>query len=338
MHSTKLRPLLLALFALSVATGSLSLAACGGDDDASVAPDATPATPDATPVVPDAGTGIALSDIAARLDQAYCDLDLRCHIAVSRDACLQGQTEYNPIPQLVADVPTGRVDYHADRAQACLDAVAASDCSFTTLTTMSEACRAIFTARVALDGSCFENEECTSGLCNSICGPDACCAGTCEASYFAPVGGPCSTTDDCQYDGYCPATSGGSATCVARLEQGATCIAGSDTCQLGLVCDGTCTRLPARGEACTPGAFLPCSAFDDFCAAASATCVERGLPGDACPADDDTGCVNYARCVNGTCLALALEGEDCTHNECYRGLDCGPASRCVKRPADPICE
>jgi hypothetical protein len=338
MHSKTFRPLLFSLFALAAGAASLSLAACGGDDDGPVSPDAAPGTPDGATATPDAATGVPLSDFSAQLDHAYCDLDVRCRFAVSVDACLQGQTEYNPIPQLVAVVAAGRADYHADLAQPCLDAIAASDCSLTTLTTMSEACSAVFTAKVALGGTCFADEECLSELCTRGCNAGTCCAGSCDANPYGPPGATCNTTDDCDYQGYCPASSTGVATCVARLEEGAACEAGSDTCQFGLTCDGTCKRLPAHGESCMAGVFLPCSDVNDLCDPATAKCVARPLPGEACNADQGVDCVNYARCVIDTCVALALEGEDCAHNECYRGLTCGPDTKCVKRPADPICE
>jgi hypothetical protein len=331
MLSTATRSMLASLV-LVLACG---LAACGGDDG----PD--PAAPDAGPVVvPDAAPGgVPLAEFSDRIDQVYCDLDVLCRIAPSREACLQGQTDHNPIPQLVAGVAAGRATYDGVAAQGCLDAAhAVTTCDLALLGAMSEACDAVFTGKVAVGATCFVDDECVTGSCDtSSCTDDTCCAGACQADIIVGLGEPCSAGVFCDYDAYCPSEEGG-AVCTARLHEGEACAAGSDSCGFGLICDGTCKRLPARGEACDRNVFEPCSVFGDICDATSHTCVAARLPGEACSADVPADCVTYAECVGDTCVAAAVEGEDCTSTACYRGLTCGPESKCVKRPADPICE
>lgn len=168
---------------------------------------------------------------------------------------------------------------------------------------------------------CLQSQDCHSGICSgsqsvqSVCGVCACgngCAanevcsidldgGTCVPAPAGP-GAPCSSDGDCAST-LCIASDAGGA-CAPYVDAGGSCAPPSAICNTGLYCD--------LGQRC-------------------AAAVRVGY-GAACGYPLDGGiwtfCTTGADCVNGACVAPAVEGEECDPGS---GVSCLFPAKCVER-------
>jgi hypothetical protein len=114
-----------------------------------------------------------------------------------------------------------------------------------------------------------------------------------------------------------------------------------DLCASGAFCLGTpgrdpqgvCGRAPAEGEACD---LTPCDLQTDFCDT-TMKCAPKIPVGGACSLGG--GCVDYANCIAGSCVARPVAGgacDDATGSYCLGFLQC-TAGSCVVRPPPPAC-
>lgn len=277
--------------------------------------------------------GIDIGDYQDEASDARCEYLTRCGLFPSVETC-KARFEVT-IPQstsIVAAVNAGKVKYDEDLAEDCIDSLRDASCS--QRANLDSSCDEIFTGTIANGGTCAFDDECVSGSCATTDCTMACCPGTCVATEPEPkIGEMCDFF--CEDGAYC----GGDNTCHAELPLGAACdapfaCAGDAYCAgRSSMMTGTCTRLPATGEACTE----QCSHIGDYC---DGTCKRVGNLGDACANDDQ--CSFYYRCDETTMKCaeemapmLLPDGSMCTSsvqcNSRYCGNDnlCGPVPECI---------
>lgn len=186
---------------------------------------------------------------------------------------------------------------------ACLDS---SECAEGS-TCLGRECR-----RLGLAG-----ESCTGGLC----APSAYCDVSSGCVARVDQGEPC-TGEQCMADSVCDPLS---RTCVpATVTAGNACVP-AQACPSGQAClvnetqDSVCQPLRSLGAACLDSSEcetnLSCRGEID----AGLTCQPRAGAGERCQANRD--CQPTATCLEGTCVALPMPGEDCTATRrCRWGL------------------
>jgi hypothetical protein len=271
------------------------------------------------------GTGGA-GDFANRYASAICQLFARCGLSPSTEACKADFLDSGllSLTAIVQDIDSGVTIYDASRAGPCFDAFANASCAQGTVLGGSQVdalCTPVLKGTVANGGNCVADTECAGGVCHQPSCGASCCLGTCGQA--SPTGGACDSDTDCASGDYCdtnPFSTTTQNTCLPRGTQGQPCDY-SGGCQDGLTCDGagsgTCVPYVKDGQACTT--YGPdCENLDSFCDPESGQCRPRLALGAACsvPAGafsrPDAGCVFYADCVGGTCVALPGLGDPCT--------------------------
>jgi hypothetical protein len=171
--------------------------------------------------------------------------------------------------------------------------------------------------------SCYENEECSSGL---VCRDNHC-------QPLGQAGAECDWQEDADCaasllcdDGLCATAGGIHASCY-----------GSDPCDSGLVCkDDRCGAPAQLGELCEPWWWTP-SGYNTGCAAGLACvdslCAVAGSLGAPC--SDTNSCLDGLVCstYNDECALPAAEGEYCWDVPCAQGLVCDQYSDTCTTPA-----
>jgi len=308
---------------------------------------------------PTAG-GIPLEETPHVYATAYCSLLERCEgflfdlitayedcVAVTEERLRQGG-----LAALTEAVDDGRVEYHGELMQACLDAVNARACDELTTRGIPE-CEAAVSGTAAKGESCELNEECEGSL---ICETSGSCPGTCVERYSA--GEDCAADDECADGLVCSKVT---AHCVKPAQVGEACEGGVEVqCDSGLFCGGadadkmqsglcapiSSVELGGAGAACDPGSGALCET--------GLSCVLTGFENDAlkweCRAPSVAGgncgvglpedCVDGQYCpltpleviagtVTATCTPLPTAGEACATRPLGALMPaCAPYTRC----------
>jgi len=299
-------------------------------------------------------SSIPLDDFVDEIRSAECDFEVRCEAVPDKATCLEALPfDTTEVLTTIADAKAGLVHYDDKAAARCVNSFEKLGCSFGDLTAAVDPCRDMFSGSVAAGGACVIDAECADRAnceaTDTTCDPStACCAGTCGAARLdVPIGGAC-TGSMCVSGAFCDIPSGASSgTCTAQLStEGAACDA-LDACKAPLQCalgaaSGTCTKLPAEGEACDGQSFLACDDLRDYCDPVTLTCahrvdvgadctdatcagfagcdattkkcVSRPSLGDACDDGPGGSCLGSLHCVDGTCTAGAA-GMDCSSSQ-----------------------
>jgi len=272
---------------------------------------------------PQSNDVLPLADLAEKAEQAVCSQEARCGWFPDVASCkLASAWKMDP---LVASIKAGRIQYDSKAAAACIAALTALGCNLTDQSDDAPpACMSAFRGSVAVGGTCYMDDDCVSGNCGGkACSlPVDCCAGTCVAEAKVPtipVGGSCyppGGSGNCAEGTYCDNSSAGG-TCVTGIVLGQACDPvglQSAGCQPPGTCrpssgalGGTCTPPPAEGETCDANAAV-CNSSLNYCDN-TGTCTLKLAVGMPCP--DRGGCVDYAVCSSGTCVAKKKPGEAC---------------------------
>jgi hypothetical protein len=325
-------------------------------------PGAPDAHPDALIVLPDARVPgdpcvgpVALANLGACLDRAYCARLATCGYG---DA---GDTDCSDLPYPISgdltartlaaavelSASASRVVYDPDAAQACLAAIAATPCRQLSFGTVPiDGCAMLVGEGAGSCGYPFECEagtscaytngsyyidSCGNDVCKQVGAPGAWCnAAPCASGercvYESPNyvcatgvdGGACNYDYDCRTGYWCnyPATS------TSHVDGAGACTPGSGAGQ-------TCTSDSQCGGqlSCVGLAFGP-----------SGTCVDTSVVGAAC----DNRCLGALLCSEptpgqmGTCVAAPKPGEPCV-----QGGGCGVFMLCDTKgttdPSDDVC-
>lgn len=279
---------------------------------------------------------------------AFCDA-LFGSYAVRFVACYHATAAYaaayedggESCAQMEALVASGRVQYSAASAAACLAAIQAAPCDgLEHALALTPACATLLAGTVAPGGACAVDEECAAGTCVTT----AECSGTCAA--FLAAGAPCTAAAaDCAPPLFCDVD--GSGTCVANAPgaAGQACGPGELSCEPGLFCDaGRCRAKLAGGASCLAviGAAYPCAA-NTFCHADSyltptrAECVPWVGAGAAC-GEWIGNCGPGLNCVSGSCVAEPVIGEPCSATvTCLVGSWCDAGTCAAPKPLGAPC-
>lgn len=305
--------------------------------------------------------GLDIDHVDDAVLSAACNLYVSCGLISDQTACREvAGTTFDVDASVIAAVHAGKVKFHGDKAQACIDKMYGSgSCDRAELLDASSSrvdCIGAFEGTVAGAGACQIDEECISQKCSILtCAENTCCTGACAGGTVPAskaLGETCSVNDDCA-EGYCD--EGGSGTCAAQIADGQAC-SSSVSCASGS-CNITCQALVAHGGPCTTPS--GCADFGDTCNGISLTCTAYGKAGAACFNHADCSqeltcdttqhcaarpklgdaCSNNVQCIGASwcdtsvmkCVAPKANGASCeSSDECTSGY-CPSAGTCTTR-------
>jgi hypothetical protein len=252
------------------------------------------------------GPSIDFAEFPDALLDARCEYLHRCGVVAKPSDCRAFHDHLaidNPSPQAAYDA--GKLQFHPDTAQACLDAYASLPCDATEQDPDAlDVCARAITGVLGIGEACAFDRECASENCDLAPCTSACCTGTCTAPTRLPgVGEPCTAL--CADDAYCGADD----ICHAPLPPGAAC--NFEPCVAGYYCkgqtattSGTCSPYPHLGEPCETA----CAEVNATCY--NGTCIEYALLGDACISDAQ--CSGYYQCSSMQCALMPTRGMGCS--------------------------
>jgi hypothetical protein len=279
---------------------------------------------------------IPIDQLPAKIAQMQCGVVQAC-LGEAYELLLPGmdcetmfgrQVEDGDWTNIRKAIDEGRVVYHGDKAQACLDAWAAMGCD-TVVNRAPDICEEALTGTVDDGGDCTVDAECKGRL---FCKSDGACPGKCSA--LLGEGAACHDSDECESGLACDDTL---QKCARPGKKGDACGAGKPDCMLGLLClgasqtaSGTCKEL---SEVFSEPAGSSCDIeHGPWCAIGSSCVVESwtangpkatckapvgtgatcgvGVP-NQCPADEYCNADLAHGSFTGTCTALPKAGEDC---------------------------
>jgi hypothetical protein len=239
-------------------------------------------------------------------------------------------------------VDAGKVKYHADKVQKCLDEIAGGDCD-TLANREPESCKAALEGTTKVGADCTLDFECAG---DSYCKVGAACPGKCAA--FEQAGGACTSNDNCANGLKC----GESGHCVAPAKKGEACQQGEPDCADGLLCLGQDEKAKTPGtcysidEALAGKKDDACSVDGKLCGSGLAceitsvtpvggTCVVKVASGAACHAAFPDECPDDEHCAlpalnplgAGKCTAKPKAGEACAAGLGAATI-CAPYTRC----------
>ena len=264
-------------------------------------------------------------------------------------------TDAATFAKLATLVAAGKLAYDGTAAAACL-ALAVEHCDELDFVDGPPVCQTVFKGKATDGAACGFNVECASNFCFSkpncpgackkrvalagSCGEDdkcvagaICFGGLCVADVPKDVGAACDPVK-CKPGLYCISKE----KCAPLNKADAACdIVGS--CAAGMQCidsgnGGTCQPMPKKGEACTPDPFADASTQ----CAAGLVCVNDGGETGSCEPKVPIGgaCVNSTQCGGSdvhcvgakgqtTCQVLAGKGGPCQK----ANLDIGEWNGCL---------
>jgi len=319
---------------------------------------AASACEDSTEVDPGQGATVPFEDMPEKVAEALCAAYQEClgdyaSFSLGGEDCeelFEKAFASDGYEQMKAAQDAGTATYHGDKAQACLDALAALGCDALIANSVPE-CDEAFAGTVDAGGDCTYDVECVGDL---YCLIDGSCPGTCTAP--GGTGADCDGDDQCEAGLYC---EGDTSSCQTPAGAGDDCGEAAEAeCAPGLLCigededqgtPGSCMStsqvlVGQVGDGCDLFAGPWCEmgahcAVIDFTGPGQLTmeCVATADSGGDChPAGPDmcpTGefCEVPMQSIDGTCMALPGDGEPCA-DSWTKG--CEAYHRCV----DDVCE
>jgi hypothetical protein len=266
------------------------------------------------------------SDFRSQLTARWCDREVRCGAvaASQRAACdLPAPVLELTMPgivDVVASVSAGRMQYHSDNAQSCLDALSSAPCDRLQAEYPIVAhCHDVVGPNVANGSACYGSEECVGGVC---VGAASGCAGICTR-YAAP-GAPCVVSGGTSTQTCDPTVQFCDGMVCERKKHGGEACAADFECAFDLACVSNVCADPARlgqGVPCTVG-MAPACADGLYCDDTAKTCAARVAHGAACMQAD--ACSDGQTCVGGVCAAWLDAGGNCS----VGGGGCPATQRC----------
>lgn len=340
---------------------SLAFVACGGSSTSNIGSGGSSGSSGAAGAAGSGGTaGIPLADAPAKLAAAYCSLYAKCYgslwsVFEPGEDCVtrtEKQIEDGSFSKLQGEVDAGKVIYHADKAQACLDAVAARSCDQLLQRDMP-ACDATVEGTVDTGGACTIDADCKG---QAYCKSGATCPGKCAP--LESAGGDCQSDEQCQDGLACDTTT---KKCVKPAAKGQACKGGTEPdCAPPLIClgnndskgqTGVCmdwhnVLVSKAGQSCDPLNFKWCENAVP-CVVQSvgtggtlvASCGQKVAAGAACKASVPDQCPTGQYCklgaqsISGTCTPLPTSGQPCagsSTDQCAAYLRCDPATTTCK--------
>ena len=244
------------------------------------------------------------------------------------------------------EIAAGRVVYSATQAAACAAALGALTCGLFD-SPVPAACDSVLTGTVANGASCYLDEDCANGWCNSTAST---CPGTCQAfaqldqscaSAQCAPGLDCDSTQTCKAESaangpcpcqaglWCDSSAGSPGTCKVPQTSGPCGTSNSGQCATGHVCVGspstTCQAMVGLGGNCAAGAALCGPGY--ACDTGTNQCVSYPKLGEACSTSKPICIAGYCDLnVTSKCVAYKMIGDAC--NPLTDFLACEPGSTC----------
>ncbi len=297
-------------------------------------------------------SGPSVEELAPLLAATMCDIVDEClgalaPIFLGGADCLSEQTAGiadGDFGLLAAAVEAGRVAYHPEYVEPCLDAIADLSCEMF-VSSYFEACEQALTGTVAEGGDCELDDECAGDL---RCLIEGSCPGSCVERVGS--GEPCDENDDCEVGLWC--TEQAPYVCVNPAAEGEPCREGTQPCVPPLSCwgedsandvAGECVDLTAlstasEGELCNllEGPWCRAGLFCDL-AAGECTSERPGSGGNCVPMLPDQ-CPDGEWCDTTVeapyaCVPIPGDREPCTPKRF--GARCQPSHACLE--ADGLC-
>jgi hypothetical protein len=208
----------------------LLVAACGGDGSSAAT---------------------TLDELGPQLSQAECTKAFRCCTQDQLSALFQSAMTLTTtaqceqyvdtllsgiaIPKYMASVTAGRLQYDADAAGACVNAIGGQSCTDFDMTRSPSTpggCATFLKPLVAIGGACSQTYECINGYCKGAVTMPTPMDGTCTA--LPAMGQPCTAL--CATGLYCDQSTG---SCQMLKADGTTCTVGIE-CRSGACPTGQC--------------------------------------------------------------------------------------------------
>ncbi len=256
-----------------------------------------------------------VSDFCSSYNDAINSLVVKClgapQDAVTTQFSAQDAQTCKNMAQAVA---AKRATYDSAKGQSCLDELNGIACAdLATFGGPNDPCMTAVSGTVASGGSCYGDNDCTSGnFCDGVSGAN--CPASCNA--YAQQGDDCTQGQTCAPNLSCDGSK-----CAAPAAKGQPCGGNNMFCGGGLYCDGVngaagiCQPDKAKGETCTGGGQcqLGLTCISGSCAAI------KGV-GETCSADSDCGLYTY--CKSGNCTEYPGTGASCGINANQSFVDC----------------
>ena len=279
------------------------------------------------------GSGSAIDAYTAQYAVALCSILDRCWASFTAEldetceSYFERELREGPFANVAAAVADGRVQYHGDRAESCLDTLANADCG-EGLAIAPDDCAEVFVGSLQTGDPCTLDAECAGG---AQCLVGQSCPGECGPR--GQEGQACTSDNRCQSELIClvSATSGG--VCATQVSQQGGVCSQTMPCTSFFYCAGLDRSDPESTGTCEPRDALYRGALNDACGigAASELC-EVGLV-----------CV-FQEGTTGTCQEGVTSGSPCQYalpDACPRDEYCRIADTevmplagtCSKRPA-----
>jgi len=310
-------------------------------------------------------------DFGVATQRLFCQNEVACGFYdPAREAdCELTFTNDTPAPS------PSTFDFDLARAQRCFDALKsaldAADCHTIDYSSMmlNDACTGVTVGKQPAGGSCPNFVECAPG---TTCSLQFQSGGQCSSMCVAvpALGAPCDSF--CNVGAFC---DGQSHTCLALLDEGATCSSANErSCKDGLTCiaptagaQRVCRARGAAGASCQSGSDCARGLACDN-QLASPVCTTQKKAGESCDDDGDcatrlvctgvfgapgicsapiplggaclqTGCLRPYNCIDGRCTAPALLGAPCMKVGCLTGYCNSTSGNCEPRlPAGSACD
>ncbi len=312
-----------------------------------------------------AGTsGPTIAEIPQAFTSIFCDAFTEC-VGPMAKLQFRGQSCEEEFGKTIADgnlsllqgaVDDGKVTYHQDKAQDCLDAFAGRGCDLFTTRTPDE-CQEAIVGTVPENGACTLDFECEGRL---FCKADATCPGACTV--LQPAGTECSSSDECVDGLVCDDNLD---VCGTPAGVGDVCDNGAPNCAMGLSCwgndQGGETRKCISNEALFANeSGATCDVSGDLCNVENycalevdtsvnppvlvGTCVAEAASGGACKPAFPDQCPQNEYCktpeagpqqFDGTCTALPGAGAACLSIEAWTPK-CVTGTACVNNKCETI--
>jgi hypothetical protein len=286
----------------------------------------------------------SIEDYPTQYSEAICSLLDRCWASFGTQlpadqpcpALFERQLREGGFSHIIAAVADGRLEYHAESAQQCLELVAGASCEDGLLLEPGD-CAEIVTGSLAPDAPCTLDAECTGG---QQCVVSDSCPGACGPR--SKDGQPCTTKNRCEVGLICMVDSTGDGFCRPPGALGATCDAGTP-CGTFAYCAGLDRQDPESTGTCEPRDNQytgklgeACGSADGLCeldlvcalegesAEIAGTCAERVGSGatcvyaipDICPQGEYCQIADTkTRPLMGTCSPLPKLGELCAYDD-----------------------
>ena len=249
---------------------------------------------------------------------------------------------------IAKEIAAGRVVYDGTQATACATALESTTCAAFSAASPA-ACDTVLTGQVANGGSCYLDEDCSTGWCNSTV---SLCPGTCQA--FAQLDQGCATTTcakglacdstqtckaeaavngpcPCQAGLWCDSSAASPGTCRTPQTSGTCKSTNSGQCAVGYACVGTtgsetCQSMVGLGGDCTAGSDLCGLGYS--CDAGTHQCVSYSTVGQTCSISSPTCIGSYCEVVySQKCQPYLHIGDGCFPVDNAFGV-CGPGATC----------